>query len=88
MLLQMTIFHSLLWPSNIPLSVYTPHFFFFILFSTIVSLFWAALGLQCCPRPFSSCNKRELLSVAVLKLLLAVASPVAAVSSVVVGAQA
>ena len=36
-------------------------------------LFLAALGLCCCTRAFSSCGKRGLLFVAVLRLLIAVA---------------
>ena len=36
--------------------------------------FLAAFGLRCCARDFYSCGKRELLFVAVRKLLIAVAS--------------
>ena len=37
-------------------------------------LFLAALGLRCCARAFSSCGERGLLFLAVLGLLIAVAS--------------
>ena len=37
-------------------------------------LFLATLGLRCCARAFSSCGEQGLLSVAVLRLLIAVAS--------------
>ena len=37
----------------------------------------AALGLRCCARAFSSCGEHGLLLVAVLRLLIAVASPAA-----------
>ena len=37
-------------------------------------LFLAALGLRCCARAFSSCGEQGLLFVAVLWLLIAVAS--------------
>ena len=46
----------------------------FILF---IYLFLAALGLRCCARAFSSCGERGLLFVAVLGLLIVVASLVA-----------
>ena len=39
--------------------------------------FLAALGLRCCVRAFSSCGERGLLFVAVLGLLIVVASLVA-----------
>ena len=39
--------------------------------------FWAALGLRCCARAFSSCGEQWLLFVAVRGLLVAVASLVA-----------
>ena len=42
-----------------------------------IYLFLAALGLRCCVRAFSSCGERGLLFVAVLRLLIAVASLVA-----------
>ena len=42
-----------------------------------IYLFMAALGLRCCARAFSSCSERGLLFVAVLGLLIAVASLVA-----------
>ena len=44
--------------------------FFFNLFI----LFFAALGLRCCARAFSSCDEWGLLFVAVCGLLIAVAS--------------
>ena len=44
---------------------------FFVLFV------WAVLGLHCCVRAFSNCSERELLFVAVHRLLIAVASLVA-----------
>ena len=40
-------------------------------------VFLAALGLHCCARGFSSCGERELLFVAVHRLLIVVASVVA-----------
>ena len=49
-------------------------FFFFNLFYLFIYLFMAALGLRCCAQAFSSCGERGLLFVAVLGLLLAVAS--------------
>ena len=58
-------------------------FFFFkesVLFffkNFIYLLFLAALGLRCCAWAFSSCGERGLLFVAVLGLLIAVASLVA-----------
>ena len=39
-----------------------------------IYLFWAALGLHCCARAFSSCGERGLLCVVVRGLLIAVAS--------------
>ena len=42
-----------------------------------IYLFLAALGFRCCMRAFSSCRERGLLFVAMCKLLIAVASPVA-----------
>ena len=42
-----------------------------------VYLFLAVLSLRCCVRAFSSCGKQRLLLVAVHRLLIAVASPVA-----------
>ena len=41
---------------------------------TVMAFFLAALGLCCCPWPFSSCSERGLLFVAVRGLLIAVAS--------------
>ena len=43
---------------------------YFILFI----YFWAALGLRCCTRAFSSCSEQWLLFIAVPGLLTAVAS--------------
>ena len=40
----------------------------------IFFLFLAALGLRCCTRAFSSCGEQGLLFVAMLGLLIAVAS--------------
>ena len=40
----------------------------------LINLFLAALDLRCCTRAFSSCGERGLLLVAVLGLLIAVAS--------------
>ena len=39
-----------------------------------IYLLLAVLGLRCCARAFSSCGERELLFVAVRRLLIAVAS--------------
>ena len=44
------------------------YFYFYIFY------FLAALGLRCCTWAFSSCSERELLFVAVHRLLIAVAS--------------
>ena len=58
-------------------------FFFFgfnaqVLFIYLfVFKFLAALGLRCCARAFSSCGEWGLLFIAVNRLLIAVASPVA-----------
>ena len=50
-------------------------FFFFNLFYLFIYLFiWLLLGLRCCARAFSSCSKQGLLFVAVLRLLIVVAS--------------
>ena len=47
-------------------------------FHTVAFFFFlAVLGLRCCTRAFSSCGERGLLFVAVLGLLIAVASLVA-----------
>ena len=43
-------------------------------FKFILFLFLAALGLRCCVQAFSSCGERELLFVAVRRLLIVVAS--------------
>ena len=53
--------------------------YFFIIFKIFINLFLflAALGLRCCVQAFSSCRERGLLFVAVLGLLIAVASLVA-----------
>ena len=58
-------------------------FFSFVLltryFSSLIFLFFilAVLGLRCCVRAFSSCGEWGLLFVAVRRLLIAVACPVA-----------
>ena len=53
-------------------------FFYFLIFIYLfIFLFLAALGLRCCARAFSSCGEQGLLFVAVLRLLIAVASLVA-----------
>ena len=49
----------------------------FFFFKNKFYLFSVALGLHCCARAFSSCGERGLLFVAVLGLLIAVASHVA-----------
>ena len=49
-------------------------FYLFIKFYLFIYLFLAALGLHCCARAFSSCDKRGLLFVVVHGLLIAVAS--------------
>ena len=49
-------------------------FFFNSFFKNLFILFFAALGLRCCVRAFSSCSEQGLLFVAVCKLLIAVAS--------------
>ena len=49
--------------------------FYFIYF--IFILYLAVLGLSCCSQAFSSCGERGLLFIAVHRLLIAVASPVA-----------
>ena len=49
-------------------SILNELFFFFF------NLFFAALGLRCCARAFSSCGERGLLFVAVCGLLIAVTS--------------
>ena len=54
------------------LSIFTLVFLF-----VFIDLFLAALGLRCCTQAFSSCSERGLLFVAVLGLLIAVASLVA-----------
>ena len=51
--------------------------YFFYKFTNSLILFLAALGLCCCAQAFSSCSKQGLLFVAVLGLLIAVASLVA-----------
>ena len=52
-------------------------FLFFNKFIYFIYLFFAVLGLRHCARAFSSCSERELLFVAVRRLLIAVASLVA-----------
>ena len=52
-------------------------FFLFYKFIYFIYLFFAALGLRCCVRAFSSCGERGLLFVAVCGLLIAAASLVA-----------
>ena len=50
-------------------------FLFFSFFNKFIYLlFLAALGLRCCVRSFSSCSEWELLSIAVHRLLIVVAS--------------
>ena len=48
--------------------------FFFLLISLFIYLFLAVLGLHCCARAFSSCDKQGLLFVVVHGLLITVAS--------------
>ena len=56
----------------------TQYFFFFLLINLVIYLFiFAALGLRCCARAFSSCGERGLLFIAVHGLLIVVASLVA-----------
>ena len=50
------------------------YFFFLINLFYLIYLFLAALGLCCCARAFSSCGEQGLLFIAVLRLLIAVAS--------------
>ena len=52
-----------------------PPFLFFL--SSFLHLFLAALGLRCCAWASSSCGKRGLLIVVVLRLLIVMASLVA-----------
>ena len=47
---------------------------FFLFLKKLFVYFLAALGLCCCAQAFSSCGERELLFVAVCRLLVAVAS--------------
>ena len=59
--------------------VYRSNLFFTIVYYliylfTYLFIFWAALGLCCCVRAFSSCRERGLLFVAVHGLLIVVAS--------------
>ena len=51
--------------------------FYLFIYLFYFYLFWAELGLCCCARAFSSCSERGLLSDAVRRLLIAVASLVA-----------
>ena len=51
--------------------------FSFFLMNLFIYLFLAALGLHCCVRAYSTCGERELLFVAVHRLLIVVASLVA-----------
>ena len=48
--------------------------FCFYKFIYFIYLFWAALGLRCCARAFSSCGEWGLLFVVLRGLLIAVAS--------------
>ena len=59
--------------------------FFFINLFIYLFLFFAALGLRCCARAFSSCGERGLLLVVVRGLLIAVASLVRSTGSRHVG---
>ena len=52
-------------------------FYIFIFIYLCIYLFMAALGLRCWAWAFSSCGKQGLLFVAVLRLLIAIASLVA-----------
>ena len=52
-------------------------FLFVFLINLVIYLFLAALGLRSCAQVFSSCGEQGLLFVAVRRLLIAVASPVA-----------
>ena len=56
---------------NCHIHLFCLFFGFFVWFWLWV--FWAALGLCCCARAFSSCSERGLLLVAVRGLLIAVA---------------
>ena len=56
------------------LSKWSHYFFNLFLKIIIYVLFLAALGLRCCSQAFSSCSEQELVLVAVLGLLIAVAS--------------
>ena len=69
MLLQMALFHSSLWLTDIPLYLFT--------YFNNVFIFGRIGGLRCCTRAFSSCSERGLLFVVVHGLLIAVASLVA-----------
>ena len=51
--------------------------FFFSLIFILLVLFLTALGLDCCTKAFSSCNKQGLLFAAVFELLIVVASLIA-----------
>ena len=50
------------------------YFILFYKFIYFIYLFLAALGLRCCAQAFSSCGEQGLLFIAVLRLLIAVAS--------------
>ena len=76
MLLQVALFCSFLWLSNIPLYIYVPHFFLKSIY-LFIYLFIAVLGLRFCARAFSSCGRRGPLFIAVRGPLTIVASLVA-----------
>ena len=71
MLLQMALFHSFLWLSNIPLYICTTSSFFL---NELINLVLAMLGLRFCARAFSSCSKRGPLFIAVHRPLTIAAS--------------
>ena len=54
-----------------------PPIFCFPVLLFFFKLFFAVLGLHCCPRAFSNCGEQGILFVAMLELLITVASPVA-----------
>ena len=49
-------------------------YFFFFLINLFIYFIFAALGLRCCMRGFSSCGQHGLLFIAVRRLLIEVAS--------------
>ena len=50
---------------------------YFLKIYSYIYIVWAALGLRCCARAFSSCGERGLLFIAMHRLLITVASLVA-----------